>query len=309
MTPLARRPARIVIAALLSGAALLAYSAVDGRHSTATHRAISVSLGNLDIRVVRAGSGTPVLLLHGYGESLLSWRAVFDELALHADVIAFDLPGFGLSSKPDHGYSADSLAQVALRLMDTLGVRRAVFVGHSLGGAVSAAAAARAPDRLLGLVLIDPALITPPALSSFGNSTDQTERMRSIVAAYYEDLRSRFAGAHDPEWLSESDAAMAYEPAQDPAYRQALVAVLRQFDFQHLTAKRAARLTMPALLIWGAQDPVVPSTSAQGLLAALPRARLAIVPRSWHRPHVERPGVVAGLIEGFLGEIARAASE
>jgi pimeloyl-ACP methyl ester carboxylesterase len=127
--------------------------------------------------------------------------------------------------------------------------------------------------------------------------------VRALVVAYYQSLRSRFAGIHDPDWLAESAAAAAYEPARDPAYFRALVSVLAQFDFQHLTRERAARLTMPTLLVWGAQDPVVPAASAQGLLAMLPRARLEIIPRSWHRPHSERPRDVVGLIEGFLDEI------
>lgn len=205
---------------------------------------------------------------------------MFDELARHADVIALDLPGFGLSSKPEHGYSADSMALSVLRLLDQFGLERAVFVGHSLGGAVAAAVAVQSPERVLGLVL---------------------------VVAYYQRLRSRFAGIHDPDWLAESAAAATYEPAQYPAYFRALVAVPAQFDFQHLNQERAARLSMPTLLVWGAQDPLVPAAFyAQGLLAMLPRARLVIVPRSWHRPHVERLLEVVGFIEEFLDEIGAA---
>jgi len=247
-----------------------------------------------------------VVLLHGYGESLMSWRALFDELSHHADVTAVDLPGFGLSSKPEHGYSADSMALSVLRLLDQLGLARAVLVGHSLGGAVAAAVAVQAPERILGLVLVDPALVTPPVLAGSLDSAGEMQGVRALVVAYYQSLRSRFAGIHDPDWLAESPAAATYEPARDPAYFRALVAVLAQFDFEYLTRERAARLTMPTLLVWGAQDPVVPVFHALGLLAMLPRARLEIVPRSWHRPHSERPREVVGLIEGFLDEIGTA---
>jgi pimeloyl-ACP methyl ester carboxylesterase len=306
MMLLTHRPTRIVAATLLSGTALLASSATDQRHTAPAHRAQSVSLGSLRVRLVRAGRGTPVVLIHGYGESLMSWRALFDELSHHADVTAVDLPGFGLSSKPEHGYSADSMALSVLQLLDQLGLGRVVLVGHSLGGAVAAAVAVLAPERVLGLVLVDPALVTPPLLAGSLDSAGEMERVRGLVVAYYQSLRSRFAGIHDPDWLAESAAAATYEPARDPAYFRALVAVLAQFDFQHLTRERAARLTMPTLLVWGAQDPVVPAAYAQGLLAMLPRARLEIVPRSWHRPHSERPREVVGLIEGFLDEIGTA---
>lgn len=306
MRLLAHRSTRVIAATLLSGAALLASSATDQRHPAPAHRARFVSLGNLRVRLVRAGRGTPVVLIHGYGESLMSWRALFDELSRHADVTAVDLPGFGLSGKPEHGYSADSMALSVLRLLDQLGLARAVFVGHSLGGAVAAAVAVQAPERVLGLVLVAPALVTPPVLAGSLDSAGELQRVRALIVAYYQSLRSRFAGIHDPGWLAESAAAATYEPARDPAYFRALVAALAQFDFEFLTRERAARLTMPTLLVWGAQDPVVPAANAQGLLSMLPRARLEIVPRSWHRPHLERPRDVVGLIEGFLDGIGTA---
>ena len=155
-------------------------------------------------------------------------------------MIVLDLPGCGLSRKPEHGYSADSMALSVMRLPNQLGLEPA-------------------------------ALVTPPALASPLDSSGQTWRPRGLVVAYF----------------------------------RALIAMLTQFDFHHLSRERAARLSVPTLVVWGARDPFVPNY-AQDLLAMLPRARLAIVPRSWHRPRVERPLEVVGFIEEFLDEIGAA---
>lgn len=252
------------------------------------------------MRYVRAGHGPTLVLIHGYGESLMSWRAVFDLLAPRADVIAIDLPGFGLSSKPATGYATDSLAADVLRALDALGVRRAVVAGHSLGGAVAVAAALMDTARIQGLVLIDAAVVGTPAAVSESRDSSRTGSATGTAITEYEAVRTRFAAPHDPHWLAESDSAALYVPADDPRYRGALAAVLREFDFAYLTADRAARLTLPTLIVWGEYDEVFPLAAGQALAAALPGSRLKVVSRAWHRPHVERPAETADAIARFV---------
>ena len=295
---------RIAGAALLCGVALLALSSTEGREAVPSLRASVVSVGDIRLRFVRAGSGTTVVLLHGYGESLLSWQMVFDRLARGADVIAVDLPGFGVSSKPASGYTADSMATVLAAFLDRLGLRRVVLVGHSLGGVVSTAMAVQDPSRVLALVLVDPALITPWALAETSDSSRTGASLRRIITEY-ERLRGRFGGVHDGNWMVEDSAAAAYQTSGDPAYRTALAAVLRQFDFDFLTPDRARLLTMPVKLIWGALDPVIPVAVGRALAERLPDATLVVLPRTWHRPQTERPTEVARIISGFVAAIGR----
>lgn len=298
-------PFRVAIAAALSAASLLIISSVGRRPTPPAHRARLISIGPLTLRVVRAGQGPAVVLVHGYGESLISWRPVFDELSLDADVIALDLPGFGVSSKPASGYTADSLASVVLALLDELGVGRAVIVGHSLGGAVATAAAIRDPGRVTGLVLVAPALATPMLLGTAVQAGAQAARWRTLVASRYEALRSKFGGIHDPAWLAEDPGSAAYDPSGDSAYRRALASALAEFDFAFLTPQSAAGLRLPTLVLWGANDPLVPLGSARALVAAIPGARLEVLARTWHRPHVERPQEVGRLLTEFLRELQR----
>ena len=296
-----------VAGALLAAAATAAiFTASGGRVPASRLRPAVVRVGRLELRTVRSGRGTPVVLLHGFGESLTAWRSVFTQLSENADVIALDLPGHGLSSKPASGYATDSLAADVGGALDAMGVGRAVLVGHSLGGAVAAAVALRAPDRVLGLVLVDPAIAVASSLlpdSSTGPSA--TEALRAAIAEY-EVQRSRFNSVHDRGWLRETDSELAYVPAGDPAYGPALRAVLSEFDFHYITPERARQLDVPVLLIWGSLDPLLPVEGGRRLAAELPRARLAIIPRCWHRPHVERPDTVAALVAAFVERTARA---
>lgn len=285
---------RLALAGVVTVAAALLISTASEREPRPSHRAFWVQSGAKRLRAVRAGAGTSIVLLHGYGESLIAWRALFDRLAHGADVVALDLPGFGLSSKPASGYATDSLAADVLRALDALGIERTVLVGHSLGGAVAAAASITAPGRVRALVLVDPAVVTSLRL-------DEAVRRLKAGIAEYEALRPRFTSPHDRAWLAEPDSeATAYTPAGDSTYREALQAVLREFDFGYLSAGRSRLVRTPTLLIWGEFDQLLPRGLGEALARELPNARLAIVRRSWHRPHVERPDEVAALIVQFL---------
>jgi pimeloyl-ACP methyl ester carboxylesterase len=295
---------RVAGAVLVCGAALLALSSHDARETPPLLRANTAMVGGLRLRFVRAGTGTPVVLLHGYGESLLAWQMVFDPLARQADVIAVDLPGFGLSAKPASGYTADSMATVVCALLDQMGLKRVVLVGHSLGGVVATAIAVRDPSRVLALALIDPALVTPWALAETSDTSRTGASVRRVIAEY-EQIRGRFSGVHDGNWMEEDSAATAYQPPGDPAYASALTAVLREFDFAFLTEDRARRLTMPVRLIWGALDPVIPVETGRVLAGKLPNATLVVLPRTWHRPQTERPSEVARILAAFLQTINR----
>jgi pyruvate dehydrogenase E2 component (dihydrolipoamide acetyltransferase) len=295
---------RVAGAALLCGAALLAVSSTDGRDTPPRLRASTASVGNLRLRYVRSGEGTPVVLLHGYGESLLAWQMVFDALAREADVIALDLPGFGLSSKPAAGYTADSMATAVYALLDQLSLQRVVLVGHSLGGVVATAMAVRNPSRVLAMALIDPALVTPWALAKTADSSRTGASVRRVIADY-EQIRGRFGGAHDEDWMAEDSAAAAYQPSGDSAYALALSAVLREFDFAFLTPEEARGLVMPIKLVWGALDPVIPVETGRLLAEKLPNATLVVLPRTWHRPQAERPSEVARILADFVRTIDR----
>src|SRR5262245_48131303 len=112
-----------------------------------------VTIDGLRVRYVRAGSGPPLLLVHGILSSIYTWRDLLPLLAREHDVVALDLPGFGASDLPAD-LSGTSYPRVLLGLMDQLGLPRVSIVGHSLGGAVACLLAAERPERVERLALI-----------------------------------------------------------------------------------------------------------------------------------------------------------
>ena len=268
----------------------------DARLPSPLHQAEWLQAGDVRIRTVRAGQGdTTLLLLHGFGESLMGVRLIFDRLARHYRVVAVDLPGFGASEKPDRPYD---LPVMEARLSDFL--RRwlrppVVLVGHSMGGELAAAIALANPDRVTAVVLIDPAGygLNPALSDSAGQAIPE--------AAWVAGALPYVLPIHDPLWLAEPAEWADYDPAADSAYQKSTERVLKEFDFAVLR-DRYSELEQPTLLIWGRLDTTIPLTIGQSMANLIPCDTLVVLPQAMHRPHQSDPDRVAAEIEHFLRE-------
>ena len=256
------------------------------------------------LRYVRAGSGPAVVLVHGFGSSLYTWKDVIPALALRHDMVALDLPGFGQSDQPPDLSFAD-FPRAVLGLMDRLGIEKAALVGNSMGGAAVALVAAEQPQRVAALVLVDaagfnlgaserPAMVSV-AMSRAGSLLAHLPGKRLVVEA---SLRQVF---HDgslvtPERLSEYLAAAA-RPGTLPAIRS-LGASLR--DRAGLVAEALPRIQVPTLVLWGEDDRWIPLAHADLFVAAIPGSRKVVIPACGHVPQEEKPEEVARLLLEFL---------
>ena len=248
-------------------------------------------------RGVRTGTGPPLLvMLHGFGEHLLTWRALVDPLSRHAEVLAVDWPGFGGSDKPDSSYSLQAMADRLEALLERWTSDSVVLVAHSMGGAVAVEAALRHPDRIQALVLIAPAGLQ----GGLGELVEMAGARGAAAGGIWEAVRSFLTPVHDPGWLAEEGEAAAYDPGLDPAYRSSSARVLREFDFEGVS-RRFGELTQPVLLIWGRFDPVIPFATADSMAGLIPCVHLAPL-NALHRPQVERPDTVIALIRSFLAD-------
>jgi pimeloyl-ACP methyl ester carboxylesterase len=253
------------------------------------------------LRMIDTGRGAPVVFIHGFGASLYSWRKTLPPVvAAGYRVIAFDNRGFGFSEKPAGGYSNAAYARLVIALLDSLGAASAVLVGHSMGGAIAAEVALTHPDRVRGLVLIDPAgytiripgvlkLARWPGVGAVATSL----RGRWITARL---LRSTYA---DPRRVAEADVDQYYAPVPDPAYGRALRGVLRQFRFDTLVGRLAA-VDVPSLVLWGAADRWIPLRDGARLASDLPRAAFVVLPDAGHAAAEEAPDAVNRPLLAFL---------
>lgn len=252
------------------------------------------------VRVLRAGQGPPLVFLHGAGD-LGDWSPALSLLARDFSVYRPDHPGFNYS---DDDPSADSVLDIAfgyLDLLDCLGLRRASLVGVSLGGWIAAQIAVLAPDRVGDLVLAGPAglraegevpdifTLNPVQLAELLYHGDAT-RAAQLAAAeqlsadpdrFQRYLRNRIATAH-----------LAWNPyLHDPKL-----------------AGRLHRISAPVLVIWGAQDRLLPVAQAEAWLRAFgdagsgARVRLELVEQAGHLPHLERPAEFVTLVRQFLAD-------
>lgn len=262
------------------------------------HQAEWLDAGGVLVRTVRAGAGdTTLLLLHGYGESLTTWRATFDALAIGHRVIAIDLPGFGGSAKPDVPYSLPAMTERLAGFIDRWTTGPLVLVGHSMGGELAASLALARPDRVKLLVLIAPAGYRIGLGGIAGSMTPGKAR----TIGRYLALRSFITPIHDPAWLREPDSSAAYEQTGDTAYSRAAARVLEDFDFVALR-DRFRELVQPTLLIWGGLDPVVPFSVGDTLSHLIPCVRFLPLPKAFHRPHAEIPDTVIRVVRSFLAQ-------
>jgi pimeloyl-ACP methyl ester carboxylesterase len=265
------------------------------RHPRPPHRAEMLQAGDVRVRAVRAGRGdTTFVLIHGFGEHLLTWRGVLDPLARDHRVLAFDVPGFGGSDKPTGPYTLEAMASRVGDFLARYTSPPVVLVGNSMGGAIAAEVALRYPERVQLLVLIAPAGLEV----GLGPITQGMNRGRAATIGTWESIRAFITPLHDPEWLGETAAAASYDPATDPAFKSAISMILNEFDFSGI-GERFRQIHQPTLLIWGRSDPVIPYDIAPRVAAMIPCHQLATLDRAMHRPQAERPDTVVALIRTF----------
>lgn len=260
-----------------------------------------VTVDSTRIRYVDTGHGPTVVLIHGLAASMYSWRRTILPVAQAGfRVIAFDNRGFGFSGKPGRGYGNEAYVGLLFQLLDSLGVREAVLVGHSMGGAIAAEAALARPARVRGLVLVDAA----------GLSVRWPFMLRvahwPIVGIAFDRLRGRSATAGilkalygTPSHVTGEDIDQYYAPIAEPGFAHSLRGVLSQFRFDALQG-RLGRLATPTLVIWGTADRLIPAGVGQTIADQIPGALLVRFPGIGHAVPEEAPEAFNEALLAFL---------
>jgi pimeloyl-ACP methyl ester carboxylesterase len=258
-----------------------------------------------------AGSGPPVVLIHGMVNSSRHWEDVALRLAEDHTVIAPDLIGHGDSATPGGDYSLGAHAAAIRDLLAVIGIDRATIVGHSLGGGVAMQFFYQFPQRTERLVLVSSGglgqevspLLRTAALPGASAALWLVAHPRLVAVLGQTGGLLRRRGSGKGVYLQA--VARALGPLSQPGAREAFLQTLRSvIDIrgQRVSARDRLHLLreMPTLIVWGERDNTIPLEHGLWAHRAAPGSRFETLPRAAHFPHLEDPEGLAAVLRDFV---------
>ncbi|MCW5890142.1 MAG: alpha/beta fold hydrolase [bacterium] len=277
-------------------------SLADARAAVPAAELVQTRTWRLRVRVT--GAGPDLVLIHGVTDNGSSWDEVVPALAAEARVHAIDLPGHGLSDIPSRPLRVEEMAAAVGDYLDAAGVGPCVVAGNSLGGGVALMLAAREPERVraavsicsLGLPFPMPAglgMLRLPGVASLMPAVSFRRRLRRTI------MRDTFHRGFVP-----SEAAMeryweGWRVLGRPPYVRDLLRALDRAE----PAPVLAGLRMPVHVVHGDEDRVIPVRVGREIAAAIPGARLTVLPRIGHEPQLEAPAATIAVLRDALAAL------
>jgi pimeloyl-ACP methyl ester carboxylesterase len=261
------------------------------------------------IAYLDVGTGPPVILIHGFGGSMWQWEHQQHALSQHFRVLTLDLPGAGLSDKPEIDYRPDQMLDFFLGFMDAVEIPQATLVGNSMGAGLAIGMALTHPTHVVKLVLIDGlpqhvmekltspsvkrALETsaPSWLVSFGNWLFGGLMIESVLQEI----------VHDPALLTPAVIERSNRNRQRPGLIKPIMTVRENLPlWESGFATRINEITHPTLVIWGEEDRVFPIAVGEELQQTIKGSRFIRIPKAGHIPQWEQPDLVNQELIAFI---------
>ncbi|KDE11753.1 alpha/beta hydrolase [Rhodococcus aetherivorans] len=259
-----------------------------------------VTAGPIDTFYLEAGSGDPVVLLHGSGPGVsgwANWQHTIPGLAEHFRVIAPDTVGYGATSRPgDIVYSLRTWSDHILGLLDVLELDRVSLVGNSLGGRMALDLAERHPERISRMVLMGSpgvGMTVTDGLKALRAYAPSLENMRALLLDYF---------AVNPSIITDELVRIRYQASLETfdAYRAMFLDPRHKGNELGITEEQVRSIRTPSLLIHGREDKVVPPEVSWTMLHLLQDADLHVFARCGHWTQIERAAEFNELVADFL---------
>lgn len=235
-----------------------------------------IQVGGRPVRYQVVGEGEPIILVHGLSASTLWWRRNIPSLAQHYRLYLVDLPGFGSMHFPRARFDLTDAANWLLKWMEAIGLKRAHFIGHSMGGYISLWLAAHHPEVVARLVLVAPAVV-PQVKTIFGYFVPLIAALRYTPPEFLPILSYDFLRAGPVTMLCAIRSLIALDVREE-----------------------IAAVTAPTLLLWGENDTLVPLSLGYVLQKEMPNARLIVLQKAGHVCMFDRPRDFDAAVLSFL---------
>lgn len=265
------------------------------------HQPIATPLGSTPIATafVQQGSGSPLMLVHGFDSSVFEFRRLQPVLAQHFSTWNVDLLGFGFTDRPiGVPFTPDAIKTHLYYTWKTLINQPMMLVGASMGGAAAIDFALTYPEAVKQLVLIDSA--------GFAKGPDISKFMVPGLGYLATKFLSRpgvrrkvsLQAYADPSFVTSDAQLCAALHLLSPRWQAALIAFTKSGGYNFLSNK-ISQITQPSLILWGDRDRILGVTDAEKFKTAIAHSKLVWIPNCGHVPHLEKPEATAAAIVGF----------
>jgi pimeloyl-ACP methyl ester carboxylesterase len=260
-----------------------------------------VTVGGMRIAYQRAGSGPPLVLLHGaFGFDSRSWRPQLDDLADAFTVVAWDMPGCGESPDPPAGFTADDYADCLAAFIAELGLDHPHLLGLSFGSVLALDLYKRHPNLPRSLALAS-------AYAGWAGSLPQAEieQRKLRLARAYDLPPGEWAATWSPSMLSDAapatvvSAVAAQLAAFHPAGQRALFQAFADLDLRDVLP----HISIPTLLLYGDEDVRSPLGAGDMMRAAIPDAQMVVLAGVGHVSNMEVPERFNTVVRAFLNTV------
>jgi pimeloyl-ACP methyl ester carboxylesterase len=267
----------------------------------------TIKAGGIDTDYLEAGSGDPVVLLHGSGPGVsaqANWQHNIGPLSQHFHVFAPDIVGFGATERPnDVIYSLRTWVDHVWAFLDAIGIQSTSIVGNSLGGRIALAMASEHPERITKMVLMGSpgvGMTMTGGLAALRAYTPSYESMRDLLLNHF---------AVDKSIITDDLVRIRYEASVAPGAYEAYRSMF--FDPRHAGSElgigedEVRSITTPSLLVHGREDNVVPLQVATTMVGLLPNADLHVFAGCGHWTQIERAEEFCDLVGSYLSHPAK----
>ncbi|HON37689.1 MAG TPA: alpha/beta hydrolase [Deltaproteobacteria bacterium] len=303
-----RRYSLIFVTLLILGAGLFSCRTAIGPGDMDWNRETGPFVKTLDrdghlLHYIDVGSGDPVVLVHGFAETVYSWHENVPAL-MEAGfrLILVDQPGHGRSGAPGgtYTYTLENQAEAVVKLTEHLGLRKFSIIGHSTGGSIALFIMINHPGRVQKAVVIDPICFKPPLVQLL--KIPGMEFLANVFGGRW-SIRTGLEDAYYDGYRVDDALVDEYSrPLERPEYYRTLISLEKQFYSQgfYKMTESYGQIQAPVLIIWGKEDTWLPEEQGAMLHGRMENSTLQVIENCGHMPHQECADRVNPLLVQFL---------